>query len=111
MNKLNVPPPPRDCAGRKGAPSDLKWVVTDTVQAWRAPESYLVLPGTVFVTSPPIGPPRRKAEIKSCFLRLVADNAIEVNNGAVDLGCDFDRFKAIIQKVHESLGRPVIVAP
>ncbi|HWI68112.1 MAG TPA: hypothetical protein VNS88_07005, partial [Nitrospiraceae bacterium] len=53
------------------------WIIESTIEAWRAKEKYLVLPGTVFINEPS-GP-------RGAFLRY-ADDVLTINNEFIDVG-------------------------
>jgi hypothetical protein len=76
-----------------------RWIIESTIEAWLAQETYMVLPGTVFVNEPD-GP-------RGAFLRY-ADGILTIDNYPVDVGDYLPQFLGIIDAVKETNGVGIV---
>jgi hypothetical protein len=76
--------------------NDYLWIIEGTIEAWIANETYMVLPGTVFISEP--GGPR------GAFIRY-ADSVLTIDNYPVNVGDYLPRFLGIIDAVKDNNGK------
>lgn len=74
------------------------WIIEDTIEAWIAGETYMVLPNTIFVSEASSG---NIKESRGAFLRY-EDGVLHIDGYPVDVGEYLDRFLLIIETVEDS---------
>lgn len=84
------------------------WIIDGTIEAWRARETFYVLPGTVFVSEP--GGWNDAEGVRAAFLRY-ADGELTINNERIDVGDYLPQFLGIIDAVEESKRAVVTIRP
>jgi len=75
--------------------SEYLWIIENTIEAWIAKETYMVLSDTVFINEP--------GGERGAFIRY-ADDVLTIDGYPEDVGDYLPRFLDIINAVHENNG-------
>ena len=81
------------------------WIIEGTIEAWRARETFMVLPNTVFVSEPDEGCDYTGK--RGAFLRYEND-VLTIDGYPVDVGDYLPQFLGIIDAVKETGGVGII---
>lgn len=76
------------------------WITESTIEAWEAGQTYMILPGTVFISEP--------GSTWGAFLRY-ADGILTINNYPIDVGDYLPQFLGIIDAVQENNGQVTVL--